>query len=209
MPGVNLIIPLQETMYNKNDKRRLYWLIDQYISNQVDEDTFTSNFHDTLVNEIYDEGLTDIEIEVFHDLHDVSERFTEYEEDFKLWSGFVSAKQLREKVLEIKEKLREQKILYDKTIKQKLYSLIDRYLSNYINETTFCNEFHDTFVNDVYYEGLTDVEQVAFCSLDDVTQCYTDNEEYRKLWSGYITAKQLKEKVLETKEELKEYQYNF
>ena len=95
-------------MYNKTDKRRLYWLIDQYLSNKIDEDTFGSDFHDTLVNEMYYEGLSEIEKEVFRDLHDVAERFSEYEEDHKLWSGFTTAQQLREKLLETKEKLKEE-----------------------------------------------------------------------------------------------------
>ena len=94
-------------MYDKNDKRRLYWLIEQYLSNKMDETTFCNDFHDTLVNEMYYEGLSEIENEVFRDLSDVSQRFSEYEEDFKLWSKFVTAKQLREKILETREKLKE------------------------------------------------------------------------------------------------------
>jgi hypothetical protein len=95
-------------MYDKTDKRRLYWLIKQYLSDKIDETTFCNDFHDTLVNEIYYEGLSKIENEVFCDLLNVVQHFSEYEEDFKLWSGFVTAKQLREKALETKEKLKQQ-----------------------------------------------------------------------------------------------------
>jgi hypothetical protein len=95
-------------MYNKIDKRRLYWLIEQYLSDKIGEATFCNDFHDTLVNEMYYEGLSKIENETFRSLLDVVQRFAEYEEDFKLWSGFVTAKQLREKVLETKEKLKAQ-----------------------------------------------------------------------------------------------------
>lgn len=50
-------------MYSKHDKRRLYWLINQYLSGKISETIFCDDFHDTLVNEMYYEGLTDIEYE--------------------------------------------------------------------------------------------------------------------------------------------------
>lgn len=96
-------------MHNKNDKRRLYWLIDQYLSGKINETTFCDDFHDILVNEMYYEGLTDIEYKTFSDLSDVSQRFSEYEEDFKLWKGFVSEEELRRKIIETKEKLQKQR----------------------------------------------------------------------------------------------------
>lgn len=95
-------------MYNKNDKLRLYWLIDQYLSGKISETTFCDDFHNTLVNEMYYEGLTNIEYKTFSDLSDVSQRFSEYEEDFKLWKGFVTAEELKQKIIETKEKLQEQ-----------------------------------------------------------------------------------------------------
>lgn len=94
-------------MYNKTDKRRLYWLIDQYILGNIDETKFCDDFHDTLVNEMYYEGLTAIELRIFKDLLDVVQRFSEYEEDFKLWAGFVSAEELKQKIIETKEILKE------------------------------------------------------------------------------------------------------
>lgn len=94
-------------MYNKSDKRRLYWLIDQYLSGKINETTFCDDFHDTFVNEMYYEDLTDIEYRTFSDLSDVSQRFSEYEEDFKLWSGFVTVEELMQKIIETKEKLQE------------------------------------------------------------------------------------------------------
>lgn len=96
------------SMYEKNDKRRLYWLIDHYLTSKIDEVAFCDDFHDTLVNELYYEGLTDIEQKVFSDLSEVSQRFSQYEEDIKLWAGFVTAEQLKQKILETKEKLKEQ-----------------------------------------------------------------------------------------------------
>ena len=95
-------------MYDKSDKRRLYWLIEQYLSNSIDENTFCNEFHDSFVNEMDYKILTDTEFSLFRELSKVSQCFSEYEEDHKLWSGFITAKQLREKVLETKEKLKEQ-----------------------------------------------------------------------------------------------------
>jgi len=94
-------------MYNKTDKRNLYWLIDQYLSYKINETMFCNEFHDSFVNEMNYDVLTSLEFDIFRDLSNVSQRFSQYEEDFKLWSGFVTAKQLREKILEAKEKLKE------------------------------------------------------------------------------------------------------
>ncbi len=95
-------------MYNKNDKRKFYWLIDQYLLGKIDEPTFCNEFHDSFVNEIDCETFTEIEYSIFFDLSDVSEHFSEYKEDFKLWPGFTTAKELRQKVIETKENLKEQ-----------------------------------------------------------------------------------------------------
>lgn len=81
----------------------MYWLIDQYLLDKIDEITFCNDYHDTLVNEMYYKGLSEIENEVFRDLLDVVQRFSEDEESFELWSRFVTAKQLREKILETRK----------------------------------------------------------------------------------------------------------
>lgn len=47
-------------------------------------------------------------MKTFSDLSDVSQRFSEYEEDLTLWKGFYTAKQLKQKIIETKEKLQEQ-----------------------------------------------------------------------------------------------------
>lgn len=96
-------------MYSKKDKRRLYWLIDQYLLNEIDNNTFCDDFHDTLVNEMYYEGLTTNEDMAFIELLDTAQRFSEYEEDHKLWNGFVTEEQLKQKIIETKEKLKNEK----------------------------------------------------------------------------------------------------
>ncbi|HUM98352.1 MAG TPA: hypothetical protein PK275_10880 [Chitinophagaceae bacterium] len=95
-------------MYNKSDKQRLYWLIDEYLLNRINEPVFCNEFHDSFVNEINIEIFTELEYSVFSELSAVSQRFSEYEEDHKLWKGFTSADDLRQKIIETKEKLQKQ-----------------------------------------------------------------------------------------------------
>lgn len=94
-------------MYNKSDKQRLSWLIDHYLSGKINESVFCNEFHDSFVNEMDIKTLTDFEYDVFSDLSNMSQRFSEYEEDFMLWKGFITAEELRQKIIETKEKLRE------------------------------------------------------------------------------------------------------
>ena len=96
-------------MYNKNDKQILYWLIDEYLLGKINEPIFCNEFHDSFVNEMDIEILTELEYSVFSELSDVSQRFSEYEEDHKLWKGFTTAEELRQKIIETKEKLQDQR----------------------------------------------------------------------------------------------------
>lgn len=95
-------------MFDKNDRRRLYWLIDQYLLGKINEPTFTNEFHDSFVNEMDYKTITESEYNIFSELNDVSARFSEFEEDHKLWPGFTTAKELKEKIIETKEKLKDQ-----------------------------------------------------------------------------------------------------
>ena len=192
-------------MFEKNDKRRLYQLIDMYLAGTITASVFCDEFYYSYDLEISNDDLTELEQKSFSELNRVASRFSPYEEDYKLDSkAFVTTEELKEKVIETKEKLREQKVLNDKITKQKLYSLIDQYLSNKIDETIFCNDFHNTLVNEVYYVGLTNVEHEVFRDLDDVLQCFTDDEESLKLLPLLVNAEQLREKVIEAQEKLKE-----
>ena len=95
-------------MYDTHDKRRLYWLIDQYLSGALDEDAFCNEYHVAFVVELDLKVLSELEYTVFSELSEVSERFSPFKEDFALWAGFVTAEQLREKVAEAKERLEDQ-----------------------------------------------------------------------------------------------------
>jgi len=96
-------------MFEKEDKRRLYWLIDQYLSGKITERVFCDEFYYSYSLEISDDILTELEQKYFSDLDKVSSRFSEYEEDHKLDArAFFTVEQLREKIIETKEKLKEQ-----------------------------------------------------------------------------------------------------
>ncbi len=95
-------------MYDKKDRRRLYWLLDCYLSGKIDEDTFGNELHVTFTIEMDKEILTDAECKAFDELNDAAWRYSEYEEDHNLWPGFVTAEELKQKALETKEKLKDQ-----------------------------------------------------------------------------------------------------
>jgi len=97
-------------MYDKSDKQRLYWLIDQYLSQKIDEPTFCDEFYYSYDLEIDRDTFCDIEKKVFADLSIISDRFSEFEEDhLGLPNGFYSREELKQKIIETKEKLKEQK----------------------------------------------------------------------------------------------------
>ena len=47
-------------MYDNNDKRRLYWLIDQYLLNKIDESIFCDEFYYSYDLEVSSETLSEI-----------------------------------------------------------------------------------------------------------------------------------------------------
>jgi len=96
-------------MYDKNDKRRLYSLIDQYLLGKITEPTFCDEFYYSYDLEIASDTLNDIEQVAFAELSKVSSRFSQYEEDHKLDArAFSTVEELRQKIVETKDKLKEQ-----------------------------------------------------------------------------------------------------
>lgn len=93
-------------MYRKNDKQRLYWLIDQYLLDKIDEPTFCDEFYYSYDLEITNDMLSEMEQQAFSDLSKVASRFSQHEEDHKLdANAFSTVKELREKIIETKDKL--------------------------------------------------------------------------------------------------------
>ncbi|TLU98951.1 magnesium and cobalt transport protein CorA [Dyadobacter luticola] len=93
-------------MFEKNDKRRLYWLIDQYLLGQMTERDFCDEFYYSYSLEISDNDLTELEKRNFSELDKIASRYSEFEEDHKSYpKAFYTATQLKEKIQETKEKL--------------------------------------------------------------------------------------------------------
>ncbi|NML22436.1 magnesium and cobalt transport protein CorA [Pseudoflavitalea sp. G-6-1-2] len=96
-------------MFEKNDKRRLYQLMDMYLSGNISDKVFCDEFYYSYDLEIDLDTLTDIEKKAFSELSTVSDRFSEFEEDhIKYPKGFYTSEELKQKITETKEKLQEQ-----------------------------------------------------------------------------------------------------
>lgn len=94
-------------MYEKNDKRRLYQLMDMYLSGKIDAWTFCNEYYWTYDLELERETLTELEVKFFSELGIVSGRFTNIEEDIKQYPGtYFTEEQLKQKIIETKEKLK-------------------------------------------------------------------------------------------------------
>ncbi|WP_256002774.1 colicin immunity domain-containing protein [Pedobacter deserti] len=93
-------------MYEKSDKRRLYWLINKYLNNEIDERTFCDEFYYSYSLELNNEELTDIERKMFYELDLVVSRFSEFESDHELdINAFSTVEELRKKAIDVREKL--------------------------------------------------------------------------------------------------------
>ena len=96
-------------MYDKNDKRRLYWLIDEYLLGKINESNFCDEFYFSYDLEVNSETLNEVEQQAFSELSKVSSRFSQYEEDHKLDArAFSTVEELKQKIAETKERLRKQ-----------------------------------------------------------------------------------------------------
>lgn len=93
-------------MFQKSDKRRLYWLMDQYLSNKIDAWTFCNEYHDCYDLEVNLDSLTDTEDKAFSELSTIAGRFSNIEEDLKMYPGtYFTEKELKQKVTETKKLL--------------------------------------------------------------------------------------------------------
>lgn len=96
-------------MFSKDDKRRLYQLIDMYLSKQITALVFCNEFYYSYDLEIDYNTLSPMEYSAFSELGKVSSRFSQFEEDLEKYSGvYYSEEELNQKVIETKERLKEQ-----------------------------------------------------------------------------------------------------
>ena len=97
-------------MFEMNDKRRLYQLIDMYLAETITASVFCDEFYYSYDLELDEMTLTNLERQIFSNLGTFASRFSPYEEDYKLDpKAFFTEEKLREKVLETKEKLRKKR----------------------------------------------------------------------------------------------------
>lgn len=93
-------------MYDTHDKKRLYLLIDLYISHKISARDFCDEYHETYDLETDLNTLTPQETKLFSDLSIIAGRFADIEEDLKHYPGvYFSEKDLSKKILEVKELL--------------------------------------------------------------------------------------------------------
>ncbi len=96
--------------------------------------------------------------------------------------------------------------MYEKTDKRRLYQLMEMCLSGEINESTFCDNFVPSYDVDLNHATLTEDENRAFSELSRITGRFSefkrDHEEYPGVFS---TEKDIRFKILETKEKLQKY----
>ncbi|MBS4169096.1 hypothetical protein [Parachlamydia sp. AcF125] len=93
-------------MYGKEDKRRIYALIDLYLSGNIDEPKFCEEFHSSYNLELDYDSLTDEEQEAFASLGEVTGRFSEFAEDHLKYPGiYYTKEELRRQISETRKKL--------------------------------------------------------------------------------------------------------
>ncbi len=90
--------------------------------------------------------------------------------------------------------------------KQKIYHLIDMYLSNKISEPTFCNEFYCLYDLGLDFDTLTKDEDQAFYELSNITCRFSQYEEdFKSCPDFFYTKAQVRQNVIETEQKLKKY----
>lgn len=93
-------------MFEKNDKRRLYWLIDQYLLGKLDARAFCDEYYYCYDLELDTNLLSKLEKNVFSGLSGLINRFSEFPEDLKNHPGtYFNEEQLFKKACEAKQRL--------------------------------------------------------------------------------------------------------
>jgi hypothetical protein len=94
-------------MFEKEDKKRLYWLMDEYLSGKINGRTFCDEYYFSYDLEIDYGTLSNLEQKAFKELSSVSSRFSEFEEDIEKHSGvYFTENQLQKKIQETQDKLK-------------------------------------------------------------------------------------------------------
>lgn len=117
-------------MYKKTDKRRIYWLINLYLSGKISPWDFCNEYYGCYDLEIDRDTLTSLEIKAFSELSVVAGRFSNFQEDIEKYPGvYFTEEQLRQKVIETKELLSDY-FLQLKEPEIKLQNLVIEFILN-------------------------------------------------------------------------------
>lgn len=94
-------------MYEKNDKRYLYWIIDLYLENKINTESFSNSFNSSYVIEIDKNNLEDWEYCIFNKIDTVTGRYNEDTSDIpeNLKYFFYTGDEVRILVKKAKESL--------------------------------------------------------------------------------------------------------
>jgi len=96
-------------IYPRNDKRRVYWLIDQYLADKIDENSFCDEYYYSYDLAIDKKTLNNVERKAFEELSMIAGRFSGYESDFMTAPGVYSTREeLRDAIAKTKEALDQQ-----------------------------------------------------------------------------------------------------
>ena len=180
-------------MFEKTDKRKIYWLINQYLSNNMSASNFCNEYYASSL-EINHDTLTELEDKEFSELGTIASRF-----DPAGTYGAYTEEELKNKILEIKELLYG----FEKNNKSKIYSLIDKYLLNEINALNFCNQFLECYGLEVDPNSFTELEKKTFSELAALAVKYpTFEENFKQYHDAYYTENTLRDKVIAARERL-------
>lgn len=95
-------------MYKRTDKKRLYELIDLYLSNKISEATFCYEFYCSFDLELDYDTLEEDEYKAFYELSEITCRFSEFEKDIKSYPGVYRTKEeVKNKIKSTKEQLKK------------------------------------------------------------------------------------------------------
>lgn len=88
-------------MYEKNDKRRLYWLIHAFIEESMSASEFCDEFYYSYDLQIDKNVLSDLEKKVFLAIDSIASRYSEFQEDHVLYpNAYTTELELREVVMQ-------------------------------------------------------------------------------------------------------------
>lgn len=88
-------------VYENSDKRRLYWLINQYIIGNINESLFCDEFYYCYDLGIDRNKLNSVEKNTFKELDEIVSRFSPYKEDHLLDpKAFTTTEELHQKIIE-------------------------------------------------------------------------------------------------------------